>query len=351
MGLDGSRRWPWPIYALCCGPADVLVPSVEISRGTLTKSDISTIHAVLKTNYPQPIVKSDTTILRQYGFIEIEEGAEVRVCGVNNDEENEFVATSACRCRALYDPEDEEWVNFIVPGHGARKSKLGSGNVRFIPDCGNSYFRFKRLSGSLTIKYVTFQSPKVLTDLLALVTSGLRSLTLCGDAEDPATTAIHVDLCALATACPELQYLYVSEMNVVISSHDDALCRWSIKTLCLHEHSGSLSDLTRCLRTSTLRMARQLVILEVTARRHGYDEAEVNELKTHDGEFLPVTMVKFPTTSKAAMISVVLSASSSATKPIHRLDAYMLSLIFVFASTPEQRSVVYWCRQFKPRAE
>lgn len=63
----------------------------------------------------------------------------------------------------------------------------------------------------------------------------------------------------------------------------------------------------------------------------------MDELKTHDGEFLPVVKEKLPAQSKAALISVVTWASS-VTKPLNRLDAYVLSLISVFASTPQQRS-------------
>ncbi|KAG7386573.1 hypothetical protein PHYPSEUDO_015481 [Phytophthora pseudosyringae] len=93
-------------------------------------------------------------------------------------------------------------------------------------------------------------------------------------------------------------------------------------------------------RDPTLRMARELVKLEATSpRNQEVDEDQVTDLTVHDGEFLPIVKEKLPTSSKIALMSVVTSADSS--QNVHDLDANVLSLIFVFASTPEQ-PVVRW---------
>ncbi|KAE8896180.1 hypothetical protein PF003_g19763 [Phytophthora fragariae] len=60
----------------------------------------------------------------------------------------------------------------------------------------------------------------------------------------------------------------------------------------------------------------------------------MRELNAYDGEFLPMVKEKLPARSKAAMLSIVTSASC-ATKPIHHhLGEDILSLIFAFASFP-----------------
>ncbi|KAE9041117.1 hypothetical protein PR001_g6765 [Phytophthora rubi] len=252
------------------------------------------------------------------------------------------VLSSGCRCRSLYDPIDSvSWVNFVVPGYGICNAKLGEG-VKFTPDSEKPVFPEKRFCGSLEINHVKFETSAVLMELLTLVTHGLRSLELYINKKVVAAISIRIDLSALSMACPDLQRLSITEFNVIVSAHNESLCRWPVKTIAIENCTGPLSDLTRCLRNPTLRMARQLVEVKVTARKNALDEEGKRELKVHDGEFLPITKEKFPAESKAAMLSVVTIASST-TKPIH-LGEDILSLVFAFASIPEQRTVQCWCK-------
>lgn len=333
MHLEGSGRWSWLIYAVCCGGSEVEIPSVEVCWGTLTRFDIRAITAVLHTNYPQPILGTSQNGRHQFGFVDILEGAELRLREVNGGDECVVVVSKACRCRALYDPTEGELVNVIVPGYGACKAKLGASS-RFTPDCRKSNFPRKRLTGSFAIRNTTIESPAVLMDLLALVTSGLRSLLL------RARTPTQLDLSLLCIACPDLQELFTRNFNVKVAVQDESLGRWPIKRIDFMDCTGTLADLTSCLRNKSLRLARELVHLQVRPpRRLTYDDAAASELMAHDGEILPVTKDKLPAQSKAAMISVVTS-TCEALRPIHRLDAYILSLVFVFASTPGQRAVI-----------
>ncbi|GMF54641.1 unnamed protein product [Phytophthora fragariaefolia] len=176
--------------------------------------------------------------------------------------------------------------------------------------------------------------------MLALVTSGLRELTIYADNDDM-TDMIDVDLYALSIACPELQDLTVGVFNVIVSAYDEPLRRWSVKIICLHEYTGRLSDLTECLRNPTLQLSRSLVCIEVDPPRHGEcNTQEVEELMAHNSDFLPLTKVKFSIKSKIAVLSVV-TRPSCATESICLFDAYIVSIIFVFASTPAQRSLAY----------
>ncbi|EGZ13059.1 hypothetical protein PHYSODRAFT_302822 [Phytophthora sojae] len=338
LGLKGVMRWQWLAYALCGGVSDVQVPSVSIIWETLTKSELTAIPAVLQTKYPLPILESAQTGHYEYGFVDIEQGTELHLGEVNDDDEDStFLIFRTCRYRALYVHTNGRWVDVVVPGYGVCEVKPGNG-VRFTPASGKADFRRKRFCGELSMEYVTFESAAVLMDLLSLVTCGLHSLTLRAHEDFAATFAIDIDLCALSVACPELQELSIAIFNVVISAHSESLCRWPIKALYL-ESPVLLSDLARCLRNPQLRMARELVCLDVSPRQNEvFPQEEVDELKTHDGEFLPATKEKLPARSKAAFVSVATRASS-AMKPIYRLDAFILVLIFVFASTPQQRSV------------
>ncbi|GMF39633.1 unnamed protein product [Phytophthora fragariaefolia] len=61
----------------------------------------------------------------------------------------------------------------------------------------------------------------------------------------------------------------------------------------LHEYTGLLSDLTKCLRNPTLQLSRSLVRIEVNPLFPGeYKKQEVEGLMAHNGEFLPVTKEK-----------------------------------------------------------
>ncbi|GMF43934.1 unnamed protein product [Phytophthora fragariaefolia] len=339
MYLEGSGRWSWLAYALCCGASEAIIPSVEIARGTLTKSDVQIMSTVLRTNYPQPILKNGQRDSHRYGFVNIREGTELHLCGVNDVDIETFVVPSRCRCRALYDPAEGECINIVVQGYGMCKSKLGGG-VQFVPDPEKPCFRKKRVSTSLSLKYVTFETSTVLMDMLALVTSGLLKLTIYAGYNDT-MHRIEVDLYTLSIACPELQNFTVGIFNAIVSAYDEPLCRWRVKTIRLREYTGLLSDLTECLRNSTLQLSRSLTCIEVDPPWYGEcNKQEVEELMAHNGDFLPVIKEKFPIKSKLAVLSVVTS-SSYATQSIRRLDAFNLSTIFVFASVPARRSVAY----------
>ncbi|OWZ01575.1 hypothetical protein PHMEG_00027007, partial [Phytophthora megakarya] len=230
---------------------------------------------------------------------------EVHLCDFPDDEHAVIMVPSSCHCRAVYDPDNsKELVNFVVPGYGACVANLG-GAVQFTPDS-------------------------------RIVTNGLRNFTLEAH-EEFDTTQFELDLRALSVACPELQTLSTYYINVVLSVHYNALRRWPIQYMSL-TGIQQISDLELCLSDTATQMARTLVELKVTSRMdERLDEEEVKKLKAHDGEFLPVIKEKFPLQLKIAMISAVTSTSS--TKAIHLLDTYILSLIFVFSSTPEQRVV------------
>ncbi|GMF44001.1 unnamed protein product [Phytophthora fragariaefolia] len=338
-GLEDSGRWSWLAYTLCGGASEAIIPSVEIVRGTLTKSDVQIMSTVLRTNYPQPLLENGQRDSHNYGFVNIGEGTELHLCGVNDVDIGTFVVPSRCRCRALYDPTDSKWISIVVPGYGMCKSILGGG-AQFVPDPEKPCFRKKRVSTGLVISYVKFETSTVLMDMLALVTSGLRKLKIYADNDDM-THRIDVDLYALSIACPELQDLTIGIFNVIVSAYDEPLRRWSVKTIRLHEYTGRLSDLAECLRNSTPQLSRSLVCIEVDPPRHGEcNKQEVEELMAHNGEFLPVTKEKFPIKSKLAVLSVV-TRPSCATESICLFDAYILSIVFVFASTPAQRSVAY----------
>ncbi|EGZ13116.1 hypothetical protein PHYSODRAFT_302848 [Phytophthora sojae] len=340
MDSEGSGRWPWLIYAICGGTSGVVVPCVEIRKGALTKTDILAMRAALRANYPQPASEADRNSSHQYGFVEIDERTELRLSGAFDGDGGSVLVACACRCRALFDSNDSEWVNLVVPGYGACKAKLGDRGVRFAADAGRPACLEKRLKGALELFYVEFETPGVLIDVLVLVTRGLCSLKLYFKAEDT-TAASHVDLCTLARACPNLLHLCLRYATVVVSEHDAALRLWSVKTIELDECSNTLADLVGCLRDPELRIAREVVQLKVTPRKNEvFVEEEVRELMTHDGEFPPLVKEKLPRSSKSAVISVVTAAIWS-TKPIYGMDSYILSLIFAFASTPTQRSIAY----------
>ncbi|GMF67884.1 unnamed protein product [Phytophthora fragariaefolia] len=233
MALEGSGRWSWLAYALCGGASEAIIPSVAIWGGTLTKSDVQIMSVVLRTNYPQPILENGQNDNHQYGFVNIPEGTQLHFCGVNDVDIGTFVVPSRCRCRALYDPTDGEWISIIVPGYGMCKSML-EGGVEFVPDPEKSSSRKKCVSTCLAIGSVKFETPTMLMDMLALVTRGLRELTILADNDDNMTHRIDVDLYALSIACPELQDLTFRAFNVVVSEYNEPLRRWPVKTIRLH---------------------------------------------------------------------------------------------------------------------
>lgn len=243
MALADIRVVLWIFRHHCHGSHDF--------GGKLKKSDVLALSAVLQNNYPLPILEANGRGSHAYGFVDIREGTELYPSGVNDGSGNSFVLSRARPFRALYDPTyNGSWVNFVVPGYGMCHAKLEHG-VKFTPDPEDPVCRERRISGSLALNFVTFETPAVLMELLTLVTRGLRSLRLL--ANDDAAASMGIDLSALSSACPGLQHLSITKYGVVVSDHGGSLRRWPIKTIALREY---LSDLIGCLRDTTLRMAR-----------------------------------------------------------------------------------------------
>ncbi|KAG6956746.1 hypothetical protein JG688_00011280, partial [Phytophthora aleatoria] len=291
--------------------------------------------SLLRTRYPQP--KYDLGSSPEYGFVEILEGTGVRLGGTEDN--ITLVASSTYRCRACFDPANSESVEVIVPGYGLCKTRLKD-PIRFIPDLESSCFERKQYCDRLDLHFDAIENIGMVMDLLKLLFSGLSELSL----RHYEAIQIQVDLSVLAAVCPALHELRIQNFNVVVSTHSEALQTWSIKTLRI-DAAEKISDVVLCFRNPALQMTQSLVNLALRgSSNRPLDRKEIMELKDQHGRFLPVTKKKFPLLLKVAVISVVLSQTTTAhsvveSKAFHYLDANILSLIFVFASTPAQRSV------------
>ncbi|POM72923.1 Hypothetical protein PHPALM_10293 [Phytophthora palmivora] len=114
----GAGAWQWLAYTICCGTSSIR--SLTIWEATLMKSDITAIANVLKFCYPKP---PSTLHSPEYGYVTIQEGAEIWPSGLTEGNDCPFILSSECRCRALFTGGGD--VEIVIPGYGICRTKLG----------------------------------------------------------------------------------------------------------------------------------------------------------------------------------------------------------------------------------
>ncbi|KAE9352166.1 hypothetical protein PR003_g4514 [Phytophthora rubi] len=354
--MTGPIRWAWLIYAVFCGSSSVSRNSVQI-WGSLSSEDLVMIEEVLRTNYPQPVLQQSQDHPSKYGFVDIQEGAQLS--GKNGIR---LEITRALRCRALYNPTTMgDSVEVVVPGYGICTAKIEDGGNNFVSDAVCPSLPSSQLKSicSLMLHLSTLESVATLMQLLRLIGGSLRSLYLGSQRDQAADLSSqshmqqaylslesqrqHIDLCMLATICPDQEKLDLKFYGIRVSVPNEALRQWAIKEMTLYG-VGDFSALMTCLTDTTLRMRKTLAVLGVFSYIRPLCPDDIERLIALEGEFLPVTKEKFPKLSKAAMLSAVRSgwnnnSSTGAMRALSRLDASVLSLIFTFASIPERRYI------------
>jgi hypothetical protein len=332
-------QWKWLAYALWSKACSPSVQNIDLATFQLTDDHVSAVEAVLKSVYPDPVA-TNSDGYSSYGFAELPAGTPFQPLLLDSDDDTTFVLSAEIRCRARYDPATmAAQVHAVIPGFGICQVALGSG-VAFVPDhrdisvgglCSRSLEYFK-----LFVEYV--DTPEVLTNLLSLVGGRLEIFWFRNTGVD----SFAVDLSTFSSACPQLEKLTLSKVEVVVSDPSESFRNWGLKTLVI---DGVVSDLATCLNDTTFRVARELAEVTVNVPRDwDFDQAREEELLAHNDDFLAVAKDKLPIKSKAAMLSVWTRASavphpSAAFEAAHRMDTNMLKLIFGFAATPQQRSV------------
>ncbi|KAE8962979.1 hypothetical protein PR003_g30522 [Phytophthora rubi] len=266
--MTGPVRWAWFIYAVFCGSSSVSSNSVSFCA-SLTSEDVVMIQEVLRTNYPQPALQQNQDRPPEYGYVDIQEGGQIS--GRNGIR---LEITRSLRCRALYYPTTMgDSVEVVVPGYGICTTKIEDGGNTFISDavCPSLPSGQLKSISSLTLELSTLESEAALARLLSLIGGNLRSLSLeCPRQQidlSLASQSHQVDLCMLATTCPDLEELDLKFYGIRVSAPNEALRRWAIKTISL-DSLDDVSAMVTCLTDTTLRMRRTLVRLNVLPWRH-----------------------------------------------------------------------------------
>ncbi|KAJ8569186.1 hypothetical protein ON010_g6075 [Phytophthora cinnamomi] len=83
---------------------------------TLPNADMSAIEAVLETGYPLTKLGATRKDQLVYGFVDIDEGAQLSSSDLLADNNYTLIASLAFRCRACYDSANSEIVDIVVPG-------------------------------------------------------------------------------------------------------------------------------------------------------------------------------------------------------------------------------------------
>ncbi|KAG7386583.1 hypothetical protein PHYPSEUDO_015491 [Phytophthora pseudosyringae] len=239
----------------------------------------------------------------------------------------------------------------IIPGHGICRARLEEQGNRFVrdsPEESSSEIDTSAdgASGILSLKlnFFDLHSDTTVMNFLGIVGANLKALSIGMIVR----RQFHVDLNALATACPNLEEFTLERISLSLFDNHETLRNWGVQKILLRD-TGKASDLQSCLvylNDRAMRMSRELVYVGISLSRTPppMPSGAVDALNARDGEFLPMAKEKVPAGSKAALISVVTKASglkrtTSYSKPIHRLNETVMALIFGFAATPEQRTV------------
>jgi hypothetical protein len=328
--------WKWVAYAFWSRSARSSIQNLTIVWINLTEAHVAAVRKVLASGFPEP-AETPSASGSAYGYVDIGKGTELRLPGLEGEDDAALTLTADCRCRAFYDSNGV--ADVVVPGYGVCKVELAEnatfvhgvlGHARTGSGCGIR---------SLHLTLSTIENGRVLPQLLKLVGKGLHSLSLdSGGIEDGS-----LSLGTVASACPQLKELRTRDWNVVLGGdcEGEALQTWGIKRLSMRG-SGAVDGLAWCLRDPDYRMSSELVELDICPSRFHrwnppiyYDDEYVASLMEVHGEALPVVKKKMNKSSKCAVISVVSGGGGA----VQYLDSSILSIIFTFAATPQCRSV------------
>ncbi|KAG7386565.1 hypothetical protein PHYPSEUDO_015473 [Phytophthora pseudosyringae] len=335
---DPPSPWGWLVYAMCCTTSHTTVRDVVINEASLTKEDLYVIDQVLRTRFPQHSIgsKAETS---EYGYLEMQEGTTLLL----KNEEEKVVVTTACRRRAVHNTAVlPDAVGVVIPGYGLLWANIGDGANNFIGDILPKTFSQRvhsRCIQDLTIDYLLVEDDSCVFDLLTLIGKGLRKLSLSKLENSPRFRPDEdgLDLSVLAAICPEMDELTLRDFEVSVSEYNEALQNWPVKKMGLH-CTARFPPVVQCLSDGKCRMSKELVQIYVTSPvGWPFSDNEIRQMKVHDDELLPLTKEKLPILAKTALLSVV--TGRSGTSEIGAFDAYIVSLIFAFASTPVKRLV------------
>ncbi|OWZ15383.1 hypothetical protein PHMEG_00010982 [Phytophthora megakarya] len=342
--------WAWLAYTFWSKASKCSVRDLTIRGIGLSCRGIAAFEATLQQNYPKAeldIVPTTSSHSCEYGYVNIQAGVQLNLMDNRNVD---YVLLHDCRCRAQYDSTtNSDVVEAIVPGYGMCTVALNEGRCEFLPDKSGVIVSTPNDLQSLKLDFAKVESEVILMNLLTHIGGNLRSLTLELNNETvySANNRIaSIDLSGVMNACPHLEEITFQNIQVYLSPYSE-LRNWNLKKLAMYDvdDDNSLNVCLRVLDDETLRTSRELVELDISLPRFGtrpYSTIQnhVAAMVTHDRKFLPVAKDKFPIESKAAMISVLsYNQPLEPSSVVHLLNPRILSLVFEYAATAEQRSV------------
>ncbi|OWZ05136.1 hypothetical protein PHMEG_00022831 [Phytophthora megakarya] len=347
--LEWADKWKWLAYALFCRESNCVVQKLIISGITLAEADVDDVEAVMKSNYPLPILDRGSSNLAQppqYGYVHLVKGTKLRPVTMDITDDIAVVLSENFKARAMFDPPNSVYT--VVPGVGVCEKSVGDGINDFMSDSTSDSeilaVSVHRIS-SLELDLEAIEDNSLIAKLLNSIGKRLQHLSLRYAGE------IHqnIDLGDIATVCPALESLFLRDFNVSITSNE-LLRAWGIKSLII-EGSNEIAGLPDCLSDHTFRMSRELTELRILPpptrfqsswmRNLSVSAEFVAALQEHDGDILSITKHKLPVSSKLALISVaeVRSDQNLSVEASYSMDFHVLTSIFAFAATPQHRIV------------
>lgn len=129
-----------------------VVDKLMIRAMTVTNEDMSAIAAVLATGFPLTAMSATQSHGRVYGSVDVDEGTQLWSRESPSDDSNALVASCNFRCRASCDVTNSDFVDLVVPGYGACKTRLGD-STQFTPDVTKLRPNEKRLCDELVLVF------------------------------------------------------------------------------------------------------------------------------------------------------------------------------------------------------
>ncbi|POM63538.1 Hypothetical protein PHPALM_21042 [Phytophthora palmivora] len=337
-----QARWGWLAYALWSSESISSVQSAKVTNIRLSRSAVASVALALTNCYPPSTQDQNMLETSSYGFIDVQRGAKLRPGGLDDNDSDNLMMISSCRCRARYNPgEMGDQAEIIVPGNGVCTLQLGDGANTFVPDYVEQRFMLDRSHvQTLRFKFFLVENPALVTDLLALIGSNLCSLKM-GIYWTGRHCSILLD--HVATACPRLEDLYLTDFDVTLSSSKE-LRNWGLKKMVI-QSCEEVVGLTDYLSDPLNRMSLELKELEIKIpRSNQISSVYIDALAAHNGEYIAVMKEELPLECKSAMVSVVESGNcegyhSNDAKSVQCLNDTLMRLIFAFAATPMCRTV------------
>ncbi|KAL3672641.1 hypothetical protein V7S43_001936 [Phytophthora oleae] len=380
--VQRTKRWQWLTYALFSAASRSSIEEINLMGAQLNTEDVDAIAEVLATRVPEPgqATNAAESVYANGGnrieYVFVPKGTSIGIKeSITSPKENATLETANdFMFRLLQDDGESDSVHVLVPGRG--NGVISSSHVRKMSEeAPGAQSRSPNgvTSLSLSIDSNAQQSMSVLARFLGLVGRSLTKISIQN------LRSVTMDVQAILKACPNLDQLYLDNIQIDLETLMTEIERGSASTRCLGlAYSNAPPQLTTrfamnladphsklangmrelCLSADNeefsmtdgnvkafldvLKTNDKLMYLDLLVSPVLFDKYAV-AFRKHHQETLSLEKEKLPLPCRLAFLSVVRGHSSPVKDIFLHLDSHLIQQIFAFAAVSAKRTVCLRC--------